>query len=208
MSGALLMLSAIAAGAGEQSPDLRTYNPYPSGILPSDLNSETQRVQSEVHGIFRQALRQWRALPTPTVAGNPPVLQGSGYKAVATLGKLLNFDLNMSPFRNEACGFCHMPYAAFSGPIPSVNLTMIGYPGTAHFRAAKRAAQRYTYAPDFPVLEFDTVQSSFFGGNFWDARATGYKLQSAAGIPIRRPEPRWPCRYRDPRCAPCDRPTR
>jgi cytochrome c peroxidase len=95
------------------------------------------------------------------------------------LGKLMNFDLNISPFKNEACASCHMPYAGFSGPIPSVNLTMIAYPGTFHYRAGKRTAQRYTYSPDFPVLEFNTTQGAFFGGNFWDGRSTGYKLQSA-----------------------------
>src|SRR5919201_4090212 len=72
-----------------------------------------------------------------------------------------------------------MPYAGFSGPIPSVNLTMIAYPGSFRYRAGKRTAQRYTYSPDFPVLEYNTTQGAFFGGNFWDARSTGYKLQSA-----------------------------
>jgi cytochrome c peroxidase len=71
-----------------------------------------------------------------------------------------------------------MPYAGFSGPIPSVNLTMVAYPGSARFRAGKRTAQRYTYSPSFPVLEFNTTQRAFFGGNFWDGRSTGYLLQS------------------------------
>jgi cytochrome c peroxidase len=143
------------------------------------LDSEIARVQRETQFIFNEALSEWRALPAPTSAGNPPTLHGSGYKAVEILGKLLNFDQNMSPFRNEACGFCHMPYAGFSGPIPSVNLTMIAYPGTLRDRAGKRTAQRYTYSPDFPVLEYNRTQGAFFGGNFWDARSTGYKLQSA-----------------------------
>jgi cytochrome c peroxidase len=72
-----------------------------------------------------------------------------------------------------------MPYAGFSGPIPSVNLTMIAYPGSFHYRAGKRTAQRYTYSPDFPVLNYNATQGAFFGGNFWDARSTGYLLQSA-----------------------------
>jgi cytochrome c peroxidase len=159
-------------------PTPPAYNPYPAGILPADLDSEIIRVQNEVNFIENEAVAESRTLPTPVVTGNPPVIQGSGYKAVEVLGKLLNFDQNMSPFRNQACSFCHMPYAAFSGPIPSVNLTMIAYPGTFHFRANKRTAQRYTYSPDFPVLEFNTVDASFFGGNFWDARATGFLLQS------------------------------
>jgi cytochrome c peroxidase len=161
------------------TPSPAIYNPYPSGILPADLDPEIARVQREVTFIENEALGQASALPTPMITGNPPTIQGSGYQAVEVLGKLLNFDLNMSPFRNEACGFCHMPYAGFSGPIPSVNLTMIAYPGTFHFRAGKRVAQRYTYSPDFPVFEFNPTQDAFFGGNFWDGRATGYKLQSA-----------------------------
>jgi cytochrome c peroxidase len=56
------------------------YNPYPPGILPADLESEIARVRREVQGIFDQALKEWRALPPPTLKGNPPTLQGSGYR--------------------------------------------------------------------------------------------------------------------------------
>jgi cytochrome c peroxidase len=55
---------------------------------------------------------------------------------------------------------------------------MVAYPGTAHFRAGKRTAQRYPYAPFFPVLQYNQVQAAFFGGNFWDSRATGYLLRN------------------------------
>jgi cytochrome c peroxidase len=179
---AVLGISSIprAESADARAPtSAPTYNPYPPGILPSDLDSEIARVQRETQFIFIEALNEWKALPAPIPAGNPPILKGSGYEAVDILGKLMNFDQNMSPFRNEACGFCHMPYAGFSGPIPSVNLTMIGYPGTFRYRAGKRTAQRYTYSPDFPVFEYNRTQGAFFGGNFWDGRSTGYKLQSA-----------------------------
>jgi cytochrome c peroxidase len=154
------------------------YNPYPPGILPADLASEIARVQREVTFIFQQGLTEMRALPPPNLTGQPPTLQGGGYSMVQTLGKLMNFDLNMSPFRDQACGSCHMPYAGFSGPIPSVNLTMVAFPGTFQFRAGKRTAQRYTYAPWFPVLSFNETQQLFFGGNFWDSRATGFLLQN------------------------------
>ena len=163
---------------GESSPPPPFYNPYPPGILPADLDSEVARVRREVNSVFKEAIGEWRVLPRPNVEGNPPTLQGSGYQAVEVLGKLLNFDQNMSPFKNDGLRFCHMPYAGFSGPIPSVNLTMIAYPGSARYRANKRTAQRYTYSPNFPVLEFNNAQGLFFGGNFWDARSTGYKLQS------------------------------
>jgi cytochrome c peroxidase len=170
----------VSAAVAAQAPPITfpIYNPYPPGILPDDLVAEIARVRREVNGIFREALGMALALDLPTPTGQPPTLQGTGYQAVQILGKLLNFDENMSPFTNRACAFCHMPYAGFSGPIPSVNLTMIAYPGSAEFRAGKRTAQRYTYSPRFPVLQFNDAQFLFFGGNFWDARATGYKLQS------------------------------
>jgi cytochrome c peroxidase len=160
-----------------QTPPI--YNPYPPGILPADLDTEIARVLREVRTIFDRYLAQSQALTPPTLTGQPPTLQGTGYDAVRILGGLLNYDQNMSPFKNEACASCHMPYSGFSGPIPSVNLTMIAYPGSARFRAGKRTAQRYTYSPRFPVLNLNVPQNLFVGGNFWDGRSTGYLLQSA-----------------------------
>jgi cytochrome c peroxidase len=185
------VLSLPLAGSTEvraQTPP--PYNPYPSGILPANLDSEISRVRREIQTIFGRYLAEWQALtPTPTNMGNPPILAPNGYDAQRILGGLLNFDENISPFRNRACAFCHMPYTAFSGPIPSVNLTMIAYPGSYQYRAAKRTAQRYTYSHEFPVLNFNTTAMAFFGGNFWDSRATGYKLQTpdaeqAQGPPV------------------------
>jgi len=156
------------------------YNPYPSGILPANIDSERERIRREIEVIFGRYFAEWQALtPTPHNAGNPPILVPNGYEAQRILGGLLNFDMNISPFRDMACASCHMPYAAFSGPIQSVNLTMIAYPGSYAYRAAKRTAQRYTYSHTFPVLNFNTTQQLFFGGNFWDGRATGMKLQTA-----------------------------
>ena len=185
--GAMLASDAVAENERESAPPV--YNPYPPGILPSDLNSEVARVLREVQVIENRALAQMRALPPVTRTGQPPTLQNTGTAAIELLGELMNFDKNISPNRNEACASCHMPYVAFSGPIPSVNLTMIAYPGSAHFRAGKRTAQRYTYAPFFPVLQFNQVQGAFFGGNFWDSRATGYALRNpdanqAQGPPV------------------------
>src|ERR1700720_4558121 len=160
----------------EQQPT--AYNPYPPGILPSDLDSEIARVIREVDFIENEALVQLRALPPPTLTNQPPVLAHTGQRLNVLLGKVMNFDKNISPFQNRACGFCHMPYAGFTGSIPSVNLTMVAYPGSFQFRAGKRTPQRYTYSPNFPVLNYNAAQAGFFGGNFWDSRATGYLLGS------------------------------
>jgi cytochrome c peroxidase len=174
--GAALLSNAVA---WEKEPPPPIYNPYPPGILPADLNSELARVAREVDVIEERALNRWHALTPPTLTGQPPTLQNTGTEAIEILGELMNYDRNISPGRNVACASCHMPYVAFGPPIPSVNLTMIAYPGTVHFRAGKRNPQRYTYAPFFPVLQYNEVQAGFFGGNFWDSRATGYLLRNA-----------------------------
>src|SRR2546421_2099754 len=100
-----------AAPAKETPPT--PYNPYPPGILPADLQSEIDRVSREIRFIFQQALAEWRALPPPHLTGQPPTLQGSGYDMVQTLGKLMNFDENISVFKNQACASCHISYAVF-----------------------------------------------------------------------------------------------
>jgi len=171
------------------TPPPQIYDPYPPGILPPDLNAELARVVQEVDFIENRAIQRMNSLQPPIKTGQPPILQNTGTEAVEILGELMQYDKNISPNRNSACASCHMPYVAFSGPIPSVNLTMIAYPGTVHFRAGKRTAQRYTYAPFFPVLQYNEEQGLFFGGNFWDSRATGYLLRNpdahqAQGPPV------------------------
>jgi cytochrome c peroxidase len=186
--GAVLLTSGIVTAQTPTSTfQPPPYNPYPPGILPADLVPELARVQREVTSIENEAINQWHALTPPTLTGQPPTLQGTGMRANQLLGKLINFDLNMSPYRDRACSSCHMPYTGFSGPIPSVNLTMIAYPGSYNFRAGKRTAQRYTYASFFPVLNYNTTQQAFFGGNFWDSRATGYHIGSASAEQAQHP---------------------
>ena len=165
------------------------YNPYPPGILPPDLDSETARVLREVDVMEGRALERWHGLPPPILTGQPPVLMNVGTEATETLGELMLFDKNMSPNRNLACASCHMPYVGFGPPIPSVNLTIVAFPGSVHDRAGKRTPQRHPYAPFFPVLQYNEVQGQFFGGNFWDSRATGYLLripdaEQAQGPPV------------------------
>src|SRR6201982_4327240 len=55
------------------------YNPYPSGILPADLDSEIARVLREIDVIEARAIQRWQSLPLPTRMGeragpNTPVL--------------------------------------------------------------------------------------------------------------------------------------
>jgi cytochrome c peroxidase len=90
------------------------YNPYPPGILPSNLSSEIARVLREVDFIESRALARWHALTPPILTDQPPVLQSTGTEATETLGELMLFDKSISPDRNQACASCHMPYAGFS----------------------------------------------------------------------------------------------
>src|SRR5580692_4032724 len=112
------------------------------------------------------------------------------YHQVETLGKLEIFDPNLSVNNNVACSYCHDPAAGYGngasilsvftgGSNPgSVPITVHGaYPNN---RIAKRNPTSYTYASYFPPLHYNQSQADFYGGNFWDGRATGYKLQNSA----------------------------
>jgi cytochrome c peroxidase len=138
--------------------------------VPTDLAAEADRVRHEIAGIEKEALAEWHALAPLTRSGNPPVLTGSGMRAVQVLGKLENFDEQLSVNKNEARAFCYMPYSGFTGPIPSLNRTTVAYPGSFHYRFGKRKPQSSTYSPHYPVLQYNTTQANFYGGNFWDLR--------------------------------------
>jgi cytochrome c peroxidase len=112
------------------------------------------------------------------------------YHQVETLGKLEIFDPTLSVNRNVACSYCHDPAAGYANGVSilsvytggsspgSVPITVHGaYPNN---RIAKRNPQSYTYASYYPPLHFNQSQADFYGGNFWDGRATGYKLQNSA----------------------------
>jgi cytochrome c peroxidase len=112
------------------------------------------------------------------------------YHQVENLGKLEIFDPNLSVNKNVACSYCHDPAAGYGNGVSilsvftggsslgSVPITVPGaYPNN---RIAKRNPQSYTYASYFPPLHYNQSQADFYGGNFWDGRATGYKLQNSA----------------------------
>ena len=146
-----------------------SYFPYPPGLVPSDLSVETQRVQKEIDMIEARTIQQWRNLPNDSSAA---------MRQIRLLGKLENFDKNLSVNRNVACGSCHMPYTGFTGPISSLNATTVAYPGSVPYRFGKRKPQSYVYSPFYPELQYNKTQHTFYGGNFWDLRATGYRLQN------------------------------
>jgi cytochrome c peroxidase len=187
MLGFLVSVSSAAAqgngnGNGNGNDPSRSpppdYFPYPPGVIPNDIVPETERVRREIRGIEQKTLAEAAALGPLMPTSPSQELAGNGLRAVEVLGKLINYDENLSVFKNVACSSCHMPYAGFSGPIPSLNNTTVAYPGSYHWRFGKRKPQSYDYSPRYPVLHYNQQQANFYGGNFWDLRATGYKIQS------------------------------
>ena len=162
-------IATLPADNRDRSAPPAVYSPYPAGLIPQDLQAETDRVNSEIEGLEHEAISEWRALAKTG---------GSAMRQVQLLGKIEMYDKNLSVNRNEACAFCHMPYTGFAGPISSLNASVVAYPGSIHYRFGKRKPQGYTYSPYYPVLQYNRAQSNFYGGNFWDMRATGYRTQS------------------------------
>src|SRR5258706_2079979 len=112
------------------------------------------------------------------------------YHQVQTLGELEIFDPNLSVNKTPAGRYGHDPGAGYGKGVSilsvftggsnrgSVPITVHGaYPNN---RIAKRNPQSYVYATYFPPLHYNRSQADFYGGNFWDGRATGYKLQNSA----------------------------
>ena len=108
---------------------------------------------------------------------------------IHTLGKLMLFDKHLSVNQNEACSFCHTPETGFTGPIQSLNLSTVSYPGSVRTRFSQRKPQSYMYATFAPVLHYNALQGDFVGGNFWDMRASGYRLQSPSAEQAQGPLP-------------------
>jgi cytochrome c peroxidase len=133
---------------------------------------------------FQQALNQ---LQTAT-SGAP----GFGLAQVTqALGKALIYDQSLSVNNNLACATCHIPYAGFTGGSSFFNATTSALPGSVPItnanvkkspneRISSRRPQTYAYAPFSPVLHYNNTQQDFYGGNFWDMRAGGIRLENPA----------------------------
>src|SRR5467141_3272482 len=136
------------------------------GQMPPSFDQDVARVVADVDRIEADTLSQM----------DHTTLDHQGQ--VRTLGKLLLFDKRLSVNQNEACSFCHTPETGFTGPIQSLNETTVSYQGSVRTRFSNRKPQSYMYAPFSPVLHYNALQGDFVGGNFWDMRASGYRLQT------------------------------
>jgi cytochrome c peroxidase len=165
-SGGLLMAAAsIPQAPVSVSAETKSPNNF-GGKMPASFEQDVARVVAEVDRIESDTLSQMQHT----------TLDRQGQ--LHTLGKLMLFDKHLSVHQNEACSFCHVPETGFTGPIQSLNETTVSYPGSVRTRFSNRKPQSYMYAPFAPVLHYNALQGDFVGGNFWDMRASGYRLQN------------------------------
>jgi cytochrome c peroxidase len=103
-------------------------------------------------------------------------------KDLQVLGEKLFFDKTLSMPEGQSCATCHGPDVGWTGPDEPVNKTGSVYPGAMHQRSGNRKPNSAAYAslsPPFHAVK-EEGKVRFAGGNFWDGRATGYKLGNPA----------------------------
>ena len=159
---ALIMIAAVAFG-------LHKSDAASSGVrLTPPAQKEIEETMAHIDETEAIALAQMRTQQLDPAA------------QMTLLGKLIYFDKNLSVNRNEACVFCHMPAAGFTGGVSALNATTGSYPGSVRARFSNRKPMSHMYATYAPVLHYNQLQGDFVGGNFWDMRATGLRLNNPA----------------------------
>ncbi len=103
------------------------------------------------------------------------------------LGKLILFDNSLSIRNNQSCASCHDPTVGWTGPIPGINKRGAVYPGSIRTAFGNRKPPTAAYATTAPRFDYDPEAGLFFGGNFWDGRATGWDLGNPAADQARGP---------------------
>lgn len=103
-----------------------------------------------------------------------------GQRAIAALGKSVFFDQRLSANGNQACAACHGPQVGWTGPDAQINAHGSVYEGSIAGRFGNRKPPSAAYATLAPIFNYDSATHTFSGGNFWDGRATGWKLGNPA----------------------------
>jgi cytochrome c peroxidase len=95
---------------------------------------------------------------------------------IVALGKALFFDASLSANGQQSCATCHAPEVGFTGPDSWVNASSAVYEGAVPTHFGNRKPPTSAYAGDSPLFHYDEIEEGWFGGMFWDGRATGYVL--------------------------------
>ncbi|HSL30663.1 MAG TPA: cytochrome c peroxidase [Anaerolineales bacterium] len=93
--------------------------------------------------------------------------------AMIALGKAIFYDADLSANGVQSCASCHAPEVGFTGPDSLVNSSGAVYEGALPHHFGNRKPPTSAYAGDSPDFHFDEVDGGWFGGMFWDGRATG-----------------------------------
>jgi cytochrome c peroxidase len=100
--------------------------------------------------------------------------------SLAALGEKLFFDASLSRPPGQSCADCHGPAVGFTGPDEEFNRGGGVYEGAVHGRFGNRKPPSAAYASGPPLAtRIEDGETVFFGGSFWDGRATGARLGSA-----------------------------
>src|SRR5258708_40040255 len=76
------------------APALPFYDPYPPGVLPTDIASEIQSVRLEENAIELESINERHALAPPIVTGNPPLQPNTPTAALQTPGQTIELGRN------------------------------------------------------------------------------------------------------------------
>lgn len=112
----------------------------------------------------------WRQ---PSAKAQEPVI---GPGDIVTLGKAIFFDPDLSANSTQSCATCHAAEVGFTGPDELVNVGGAVYQGAIPNRYGNRKPPTSAYAGASPELYYDEAAGAWFGGMFWDGRATGWTL--------------------------------
>jgi len=98
------------------------------------------------------------------------------------LGKLIYEDKNLSSNSNQACSSCHTNSVGWTGPDSKINAHGAVYEGSIPGSFGDRKPPSAAYATQSPLfsVQMQAGAQLFVGGNFWDGRATGWKLGNPA----------------------------
>ena len=84
------------------------------------------------------------------------------------LGRQLFFDANLSSPAGQSCSSCHLPSAGFADPDREIPVSRGVHPD----RFGNRNTPTAAYAAFSPEFHFDESEGIYFGGQFFDGRAT------------------------------------
>ena len=121
-------------------------------------------------------------LVVAVVAGAALFAGGTAFADHLTLrewvGKQIFFDQDLSLRRNQACAACHTRAVGWTGADPEINAHGAVYEGSIPGAFGNRKPPTAAYSTFAPLLRDDA--GTFVGGEFWDGRATGWKLGNPA----------------------------